>query len=397
MPCRCLRLRRRPAVSIRTKVRSPRRRTVSIESRVVPGCSETITRSSPRNAFSRLDFPRSAARGSQPGSPPRLLRPARVPGRRATIASRRSPVPCPWAAERGIGSPRPSRWNSSASASRPGSSILFAIRKIGLRECRRIADSSSSPGVIPAGCRRRRGRGRLRRLRSGLVGHLFGERRAVCDVDAARVDEQEALPGPLADDLFPVACDARRLVDDRLARAGQPVDERGLADVRESDDRDSSEQCVGLVHGGVAWPAAPARGSDEEAPELVDLVLDRGGCFAVALPALRQAVEGHRLAPTEIGCRLPKRQNCDPWIAARTTGTPSCSATIAAPGIASPEHRSSGACPRRTCRAHCPCANHLAHRPHGLAIRFATTNRPRAEGADQLTEARYAVGFDLAT
>src|SRR5688572_18460322 len=37
MPWRCLRFRRSPAVSTRTNVASSRRRTVSIESRVVPG------------------------------------------------------------------------------------------------------------------------------------------------------------------------------------------------------------------------------------------------------------------------------------------------------------------------------------------------------------------------
>src|SRR3970282_1666772 len=47
----------RPAVSTRVKVVSPRRRTVSIESRVVPGTSETMTRSWPTRAFRRLDFP----------------------------------------------------------------------------------------------------------------------------------------------------------------------------------------------------------------------------------------------------------------------------------------------------------------------------------------------------
>ena len=93
MPWRCLRLRRMPAVSMRTNVRLPRASTVSIESRVVPGCSATITRSSPSRAFSRLDLPtlgrpRIATRiAASPASAGPL------PGRRATIASSRSPVP----------------------------------------------------------------------------------------------------------------------------------------------------------------------------------------------------------------------------------------------------------------------------------------------------------------
>src|SRR5512133_3194532 len=150
MPWRCLRLRRIPAVSTSTKVRSPRWSTVSIASRVVPGTSETITRSSPRRAFRRLDLPtfgrpRMATRIA---SSPTSCGP--LPGSMVTTASSRSPVPWPCWAESGTGSPRPSRWNSNASASWSGSSILFASNSTGLRARRRIAASSSSPGVIPA-------------------------------------------------------------------------------------------------------------------------------------------------------------------------------------------------------------------------------------------------------
>src|SRR5215218_6576558 len=150
MPCRCLRLRRIPAVSTSTKVRSPRWRTVSIASRVVPGTSETITRSSPSSAFSRLDLPtfgrpRTATRIA---SSPTSCGP--LPGSIVTTASSRSPVPWPCWAESGTGSPSPSRWNSKASASCRGSSILLASKSTGLRARRRIAASSSSPGVIPA-------------------------------------------------------------------------------------------------------------------------------------------------------------------------------------------------------------------------------------------------------
>src|SRR5581483_7179559 len=46
-----------PAVSTSTNVSPPRRSTVSIASRVVPGMSETITRSWPSRALSRPDLP----------------------------------------------------------------------------------------------------------------------------------------------------------------------------------------------------------------------------------------------------------------------------------------------------------------------------------------------------
>ena len=85
-----------------------------------------------------------------------------------------------------------------------------------------------------------------------LLRDLLRQRRRVGDVDAAGVHEQEAPAGPLADDLLAVARHTGRLVDDRLARAGQPVDEGRLADVREADDRDRAEQLVGAHGGGVA-------------------------------------------------------------------------------------------------------------------------------------------------
>ena len=92
--------------------------------------------------------------------------------------------------------------------------------------------------------------------RPRLVGDLLGERGAVGDVDATGVHEQEPVPGPLADDLLAVARDSGCLVDDGLARGGQPVDERGLADVRKPDDGNGAEQFV--VHGGVAPGGRPS-------------------------------------------------------------------------------------------------------------------------------------------
>ena len=75
-----------------------------------------------------------------------------------------------------------------------------------------------------------------------LAGDRARDRRLVGDVDPSGVDEQEAAPAPLADELLPVAGHARRLVDDRSAGAGQTVDEGRLADVREADDRDRAKK-----------------------------------------------------------------------------------------------------------------------------------------------------------
>ena len=109
-----------------------------------------MTRVSPSSAFRSDDLPtfgrpRIATRIA---SSPTI--PSSRPGSCATTSSSRSPVPWPWRAESGTGSPSPSRWNSTASRSRRGSSILFASTITGLPETRRIVASSSSPGVIPA-------------------------------------------------------------------------------------------------------------------------------------------------------------------------------------------------------------------------------------------------------
>ena len=76
------------------------------------------------------------------------------------------------------------------------------------------------------------------RLVDDRAGHLV----LAHDVDAAGVDQQELLAGPLADELLAVAGGAARLVDDSRSARGQPVDQRRLADVREPDDRHGAEQ-----------------------------------------------------------------------------------------------------------------------------------------------------------
>jgi hypothetical protein len=69
-----------------------------------------------------------------------------------------------------------------------------------------------------------------------LLRDLTGDRRVVGDVDAPRVDEEEAPPVPLAHDLLTVARYPRGLEDHRLPGRREPVHERRLAHVREADD-----------------------------------------------------------------------------------------------------------------------------------------------------------------
>ena len=120
-----------------------------------------------------------------------------------------------------------------------GSSTLFATTSTSFFDSRRICASSSSPGVIPwraSTMKSTRSASRDRRAR--LLGDLARDRMRVGDVDTAGVDRHELLAEPLDDQLLAVARRAARVVHDRGARRGQPVDERRLPDVREADDRD---------------------------------------------------------------------------------------------------------------------------------------------------------------
>ena len=92
--------------------------------------------------------------------------------------------------------------------------------------------------------------------RARLQRDLLGDRARIRDVDAAGVDQQETAAVPFADELLAVARRALRLVHDGLARRGQPVDERRLADVREPDDRHGAfELDGGAAHSGGVTPA----------------------------------------------------------------------------------------------------------------------------------------------
>ena len=328
------------------------RRLAALEHRVDavarrPGLARRRSRAPRRRARSGgSTCPRSGARewrrGSRPPRPPPALRPG-APRRSVEQVAGAVAVHAPRSA---TGSPRPSRWNSSAAASRCGSSILFATTTTGLRARRRISAISSSPGV-DSGARVHDEEDEVglldRTLR--LLRDVARERRRVGHVDAARVDEDEALPRPLADDLLAVARHARRLEDDRLAGRGQPVDERGLADVREADDRDRPQE--GSRSSGFGGDRRAVRRNRVRPTELVHLDEERargagsrpGSPRSPACSRARSAgCSSKRIGSpkaTDTGARF-HFQYCEPWIAAGTTGTPSWIATMAAPDLASP-------------------------------------------------------------
>ena len=139
-------------------------RTVSIASRVVPGMSCTIERSSPSSRLKSVDFPTlgrpmMATLGVSPEvgvatvgpSPPARSSGSARPGAgsRSTTASSKSPVPRPWIALTERGSPRPSATNSQAESSRFASSTLFTTKRTGRPRRRITLAAARSSSVTP--------------------------------------------------------------------------------------------------------------------------------------------------------------------------------------------------------------------------------------------------------
>jgi hypothetical protein len=71
----------------------------------------------------------------------------------------------------------------------------------------------------------------------GLILDLASQGVAVVQVHAAGVDQGQRAAVPLRAQLLAITCDPRLLVHDRLARLGQAIDQRGLADIGIPDDR----------------------------------------------------------------------------------------------------------------------------------------------------------------
>ena len=84
-----------------------------------------------------------------------------------------------------------------------------------------------------------------------LGGDLLADRARVGVVDAAGVDELEGAPVPLGAGLAPVAGHARHGVDHGVAPSGEPVEERGLADVGVADDRHDGWSVASVL--AAAW------------------------------------------------------------------------------------------------------------------------------------------------
>jgi hypothetical protein len=81
--------------------------------------------------------------------------------------------------------------------------------------------------------------------RLGLAAHARLEAAAFRILEARGVEDPEAQRAELSPPLPPVARQARRVVDERKAPAGEPVEQRRLADIGPADDGDGEGPLAG--------------------------------------------------------------------------------------------------------------------------------------------------------
>ena len=352
---------------------------------------------------------RSAGRGSRRGSPLRRPAPARSPGSRSTIWSSRSPVPCPCSAESGNGSPSPSLWNSIASRSRRGSSILFASTITGFFAARRVTASSSSPGVIPWRASTTKSTRSASAIAARACCAILGLNGVGGESSTPPVSiEQEVLAVPVGEQLLAVARHARRLVHDGLPRLGQPVDQRRLADVREADDRDGADDlaasrraCGGFSVSLIA-AASPACGRPSAC---ISASQSWSTWSRRSISATPRGSPSRPSAARRSGPAHPRRPRSDGSCRASTVravdrgrerpGRCSCTATIAAPGCTCARDARALARSLDEEAERVPVADDLAHSPHGLAVGLAAPDGDRPEAPDQLAEPGHAMRLDL--
>ena len=234
------------------KIRPSRSRIVSTVSRVVPGTSETMTRSAPTRALSSDDLPtlgrpRIATRIASSPTCDRALAGEQVDDAVEQVAGA---VAVQGGERERVAEAELVELDRLEVLAR----VVDLVREHDHRLLRGpqgdrqllVARRDPVPGVDDeedeVGLRDRRAR---------LLRDLGAERVGGEVVDAARVDQEEVLAVPVREQLLAVAGDAGRLVHDRLPRLGQPVDQRRLADVREADDRDRADDLGLLDLGGL--------------------------------------------------------------------------------------------------------------------------------------------------
>ena len=320
MPCRCLRLRRRPAVSISWNVRPSRSITVSIASRVVPGTSETIVRSDAdelvverRLADVRAAEDRDADRVLADRLPRRLAREQvddlveQVAGVRAVQRRER---------ER-LAEAEPVELERERLLRR----VVDLVREHehGFFASRRICASSSSPGVTPARAsttKRTRSASSIAARACSAICRVIGLGSAMSTPPVSI--SRKLLAVPLADELLAVARRALRLVHDGCAGRGQPVDSVDLPTFGKptiATVPSSLTAVVSLTAAASRRPGGPARVDlGEPVEEHVDAPLDLGASppCSRARPSAAPRSATARRPRSSTGAKLPSFQNCVP-------------------------------------------------------------------------------------
>ncbi len=123
-----------------------------MESRVVPGSSKAITRSSPNNALTKVDLPTFGRPTMAIFGFLRLVRSSSklCSGKFSKASSTKSLTPSPCADEIDNGSPKPNSWKSAETTALFIPSVLFTASKTGRCDLRNLSAIINSCGVMPA-------------------------------------------------------------------------------------------------------------------------------------------------------------------------------------------------------------------------------------------------------
>ena len=119
-------------------------------SRVVPGSSLAMTRSSPSRRLTRVDLPTFGRPMTAMRMAPESSRLRRCGVKPSSTCSISVSQPCPWLAEMASGGPRPSRWKSAPARSGSSPSALLSTSVTGLPARRSSRATNTSCGESPA-------------------------------------------------------------------------------------------------------------------------------------------------------------------------------------------------------------------------------------------------------
>ena len=218
----------------------------SIESRVVPGWSNAISRSSPSSALISVDLPTfgrpttatlTRLPGADASASPSSPAPASSTNG-ASACSTRSRTPSPWEAEIIIGSPSPSSWNSATASGRMPSALFTASTSGPAGHAQAFADAAVLGREAIARIEHEDDDVALGDRLLGLRRHLAHDAFGIQRLEAAGVDDDVVAGAAAAFAVMTVAGQPGKVGDDRRTRPRQPIEQRRLADIGTSDQRD---------------------------------------------------------------------------------------------------------------------------------------------------------------